>query len=224
MGEILLGLLIGVVGLFILFAGYRFARILLPIWGFISGFVLGASIIADASSSTFLGGLFGIVVGIGLGLVFALLIYAYYYAAIVLLGAATGYWLGASFISLFGIDTGFLTAIAGIALGAVFGLASIMLNFPKVFLIVMTSIGGAVVLIMAAMLIFDVIPNEYLSYSTVKIAISDSFFWWFTAIVLASMGIGTQFALEKELEIQQWNMLQEMQAKKPAAKSKKTEV
>src|SRR6478752_2353651 len=103
MGEILLGLLIGAIGLMILFMGYRFARFLLPVWGFISGFMLGASIISDTSSTTFLGSVFGIIMGLVVGLVFALLIYAYYYLAIVLLGAATGYWLGASFIGLFGI-------------------------------------------------------------------------------------------------------------------------
>src|SRR6478735_4441248 len=104
MGDLLLGLLIGVIGLLILCAGYRFARLLLPVWGFVSGFMLGASLIADSSSSTFLGSLFGIVVGLFVGLLFAFLIYAYYYVAVVLLGAATGYWLGASFIGLFGID------------------------------------------------------------------------------------------------------------------------
>lgn len=223
MGEILMGLLIGSIGLLLLFTGYRFARFLLPIWGFISGFMLGASLISDSTTSSFLGTVFGIMVGFGLGLLFAILIYAYYYVAVVLLGAATGYWLGASFIGLFGIDPGFLTTITGIALGVVFALASIALNFPKIFLIAMTSIGGAVVIIAALMLIFDVIPNEYLSYNTVTATINNSMFWWISTFVLAFIGVGTQSSLEKELEVQQWNMFNEMQAKKPAAKSKKAE-
>ncbi len=219
MGEILLGLVMGVIGLIILFMGYRFARFLLPIWGFISGFMLGASIVSDSSSSTFLGTAFGILAGFGLGLVFALLIYAYYYAAIVLLGAATGYWLGASFIGLFGIDPGFLTAITGLVVGALFGVFAILLNVPKAFLIIMTSFGGAIVLVAAIMLVFDVIPNEYLSYGTVITTVNNSFFWWITTFVLGTIGITTQLTLEKEFELAEWNMLQA--ASKPTAKAKK---
>lgn len=223
MGDILLGLLIGGTGLLILCAGYRFARLLLPIWGFISGFILGASLIADTTSSGFLGSVFGIVIGLFLGLLFALLIYAYYYLAIVLLGAATGYWLGASFIALFGIDPGFLTAITGIAVGVVFALVAIVLNFPRIFLVTMTAIGGAIAVVVASMLIFNVISSDYLSYNTVATAINNSFFWWLATLVLVVVGVVVQSVLEKNVEVQQWNMLQDMQAKKLASKSKKTE-
>lgn len=222
MGDILLGLLVGGIGLLILCAGYRFARLLLPIWGFVSGFMLGASLIADSTSSTLLGSVFGIVVGLFLGLLFAFLIYAYYYLAIVLLGAATGYWLGASFIGLFGVDPGFLTAITGVAVGVVFALAAITLNFPKIFLITMTAIGGAVAVVAGGMLMFNVISSDYLSYSTVAVAINNSFFWWLAAFGLVIVGLATQFALEKNVEVQQWNMMQEWQAKQLAAKNTST--
>lgn len=221
MGEIFIGIGIGVVGLALLFMGYRFARVLLSVWGLIAGFMLGASFISDAMSSAFLGTLFGIVVGVVLGLLFAVLIYAYYYAAIVLLGASVGYWLGASFIGLFGIDPGFLSAVVGIVTGALFGLAAIVLNFPKVFLIAMTSYGGAMLIITAVMLVFDVIPNEYLSYSTVAATVSNSLFWWLSALALGTVGLGIQLAVEREVEIQQWNMMAD--ASKPAqAKDQKS--
>lgn len=207
MGEILLGLAIGVVGLALMFMGYRFARVLLSIWGFITGFSLGASWIADGTNTPFLNSLFGIIVGLGVGLLFAALIYAYYYAAVVLLGAATGYWLGSSFIGLFGIDTGFLTAMAGLAVGVLLGFLAVALNVPKAFMIVMTAFAGAIAVVMAVMLVFDVIPNAYLSYQAVRVAINNSFLWWMTAAILGIIGTIAQFTMEREFEIEEWNMM-----------------
>src|SRR5262245_49383593 len=93
---LLIGLLALAIGLAFCFWGFRLFLILLPIWGFVVGFLLGANLIAQLFGGVD-PGLFatitGWVVGILLGLLFAVLSYLYYWVAIILLGGALGYQL-----------------------------------------------------------------------------------------------------------------------------------
>jgi hypothetical protein len=70
--DFLIGLLILVVGAAFCFAGYRFFRILIAIWGFFTGFNLGASGMAALFGQNFLGTVTGWVLGLVLGVVIAM--------------------------------------------------------------------------------------------------------------------------------------------------------
>jgi len=83
--DFLIGLLLFVAGASFCFAGYRFFRILIAIWGFFAGFNLGASWMAALFGQHFLGTVTGWVLGIVVGVVIALLAYFLYYFAIVVL-------------------------------------------------------------------------------------------------------------------------------------------
>ena len=98
MEETIMALVTGVIGILLLFAGYRLAKWIIPLWGLLAGFALGASAASDALSNKFLGDLSGFVAGLVVGFIFALLSYFFFELAIVLLGVSTGYWLGVSFI------------------------------------------------------------------------------------------------------------------------------
>lgn len=204
MGEILIGLTVLFMGVLLLFAGYRFARVLLPIWGFVSGFSLGAAITADMTSNGFLEGLLGVTVGLLVGLLFAVLIYAYFYAAIILFGAMIGYWVGSGFISILGIDPGVLTAVSGIIIGSLFAIAAVALNAPKALLIIGSSIIGAMSVIGGLLLIFNQIPLDFFSYLSVKAVVADSVFWTLGAIALAIVGAMSQFFTTHDYELEEW--------------------
>ncbi len=131
MKEVIFALLAGGLGVLLLTAGYRFARILIPLWAFFAGFSVGAAVFADATSVGFIATTMGIVTGLIIGFVFALFAYFFYSLAVVLLGATTGYWIGTAFMSWIGFSKGFLSAVVGISLGVVFALATIGLNVAK---------------------------------------------------------------------------------------------
>ncbi len=90
---ILIGLLALAIGLAFAFYGFKLFLVLLPIWGFFAGFLLGANGIAYIFGETFLATATGWVVGFLLGLLFAVLSYLFYWVAVILLGGALGYQL-----------------------------------------------------------------------------------------------------------------------------------
>src|SRR5512135_3429503 len=88
-------------GLALCFAGYRLFLVLLPIWGFFFGFVLGAQTIQALFGEAFLASVTSWVVGFIVALVFAALAYLFWLAAVAILSFSLGY----------GVTVGLLTAI-----------------------------------------------------------------------------------------------------------------
>ena len=91
---LLVGLLALAIGLAFAFYGFKLFLILLPIWGFFAGFLIGAELISSllgGADAGFLATVTGWVVGFILGLVFAVLSYLYYWVAVILLGGFLGY-------------------------------------------------------------------------------------------------------------------------------------
>ena len=204
MKEVLFALLAGGIGLLLLSAGYRFARILIPIWAFFAGFAVGAAVFADAANTGFIATTLGWVIGLIVGLVFALFAYFFYSLAVVLLGATTGYWMGTAFMSWIGFNKGFLSAVVGISLGIVFALATIGLNVAKYLLIALTSIAGATAIIGGVLVLFNKIELSAFDYTTASNAISDSVLWSVVLFVLITVGIVVQTITTANYTLDDW--------------------
>mgnify|MGYP003586852848 FL=1 len=205
----LMNLLIGLVGVMLGFllcvSGYRIARILIPLWGFVAGFIMGAAGVSDAMNSTFIGTSLGIVVGLFVGILFAVLAYFFFSIAIILLGASIGYWIGSGFIELIGFDNGFLTALVGISLGVVFAIIAILTNFPKYYLILLSSVSGALAIVTGVAIIFDQTSIHTLNYSSQIEYIKDlSIIPAIAFVVIAIMAIITQIKLNADYTIDSW--------------------
>ena len=107
---LLLGALAVGIGLALAFWGFRVFLILLPIWGFFAGFLLGANGVEFIFGDAFLATATGWVVGFLLGLLFAVLAYLYYFVAVILLGGALGYQLTIGLLQWIGFDADGLIA------------------------------------------------------------------------------------------------------------------
>jgi hypothetical protein len=141
---LLLGALVIAIGLAFAFWGFRVFLILLPIWGFFAGFLLGANGVDYLLGDGFLATTMGWVVGFILGLFFAVLSYLYYWVAVILLGGALGYQLTIGLLQWIGFEAdGFLAFILALIGGAVFAVAFFLLRMPAVLVIVATAISGA---------------------------------------------------------------------------------
>jgi hypothetical protein len=136
------------------FGGFRLFLLLLPIWGFITGFLIGASGVSLILGEGFLVSIVGWGVGLVVGVVFAVLSYLYWYGAVLVLGASIGYGVGAGFIAWLGLGEGIVAFFAGIGVGAVFVLAFIRFGMPRVLVIVVTSILGANLMVAGGVLLF----------------------------------------------------------------------
>jgi hypothetical protein len=204
MQTLALAILAAVVGGAFTFFGYRFFLFLLPLWAFVAGFVAGMQgmeVLLGASDFQFFVSTIGIVVGVVLGAVLAVLSYLFYWAAIVILAGVVGYTLGYGVLSAIGLD-GIVGWGAGLAVGAVFAIGAIVLNAPKAVVIVLTAAGGAALLMAGGMLLFDVIEPEELSKGVLWKAITDHFIWLVVWAVAAVAGAFYQFMSTRDFELQ----------------------
>lgn len=194
MQGLLIGLFAIAIGLAFAFYGFRVFLVLLPIWGFFAGFVLGATALdALFPSSGFLVEVSGWVLGFILGLVFAVLSYLYYWVAIILLGGVLGYQLTYGVFQWIGFDNAdnsILVFILALAVGAIFAVGFMLLRMPAVVVIVATAISGAGATIAGVLIALGLVPLQELDGGIFGVYQPQDFsiIWLIAAIALAFAG------------------------------------
>ena len=206
--DFLIGALILLAGAAFCFVGYRFFRILIAIWGFFAGFNLGTAAMTSLFNNAFLGTTTGIVLGLVIGLVFAALAYFFYYFAVVLLGASAGYTLGSGLIGAIGLNNpGFVAVIVGVVLAVVFAFLILVLNLPKLLIMVFTALGGAVAMLAGLLILFGQVKVAYLQYGDAVALVKASWFWSIVALALAVVGFLAQWRTMQEYNLE-WSQTQ----------------
>ena len=201
--DFLIGALVLLIGALFCFVGYRFFRILIAIWGFFAGFNLGTAAMTALFSNAFLQTTTGIVLGLVLALVFAVLAYFFYYFAVVLLGATAGYDLGSGFIGAIGLNNpGFIAVIVGVVLAVVFAFLILILNLPKLLIMVFTALGGAVAMLAGLLILLGQAKVAYLQYGDAVALVRASWFWSIIAIALAVVGFLVQWRTMQEYTLE----------------------
>ena len=69
--DLFAGLFVGGIGLLALLLGYRLFLLLLPLWGFVVGFAVGARLVSVVFDQGFLSDVLGIGVGVAVAILFA---------------------------------------------------------------------------------------------------------------------------------------------------------
>ena len=192
--QLIIAIVAVLVGAAFCFGGYRFFLLLLPLWGFLVGFNVGT----DAVSAIFGDGTFATVtswaIGFVLALVFAVFSYLWYWLAVALLGGSVGYMLGVSAWGLIGNEQGFVALVIGLIVGAIFAIAVLALNVPKLLVIVLSGLGGAATILAGWFVLTGAIPTDQIHWTTVGHEITKNWFWLIVWGVLAAGGIVTQMA------------------------------
>jgi hypothetical protein len=153
------GLVLVVVGVIACFAGYRLFRAVLTIYGFLLGALLAGSLVAPANAPTTL---VALVVG---GLAGALVMFAGYFAGVMLVGASLGALVLRSFwVQLAGTDPSsllvLLFAVAGAA-AAVFA-QRVVVILATAFAGAHTTVTGLVALLAHRAALASVLDDEWL--------------------------------------------------------------
>jgi hypothetical protein len=199
--DILLGIFLIIFGVAIAFIGLQTFFVMLPLIGLVTGFYVGAQFVSVVFGDGFLSTVTGWIVGVVVGIVFALLAWYWWYAGVLvssgLIGAllmtGIGHAVGArSSVTLF-----ILAAIGMVA----FIILTMMLNLPIYWVIVNTAIGGASIAISGVMLMFNQITREELADGAAVAAINESWFWVLALAVLAAVGIGRQLSLVERVRL-----------------------
>lgn len=210
MADILVGIVILLLGVAVSFLGLRMFFVLLPLWGFIAGFFLGAGLIHAIFGDGFLGTVGGWIAGVVVGALLSGVSYAFWYVGALIAAASSGALIGSGLMALFGVDTGWVVFIVAAIVGALFVATSLMLNLPVYVVLVNTAIGGATAAVAGILLIFNQIDREDMGWGAARAIIDESFFWFLVWVVVAVAGIVAQMRwIERiTLPIRRWVSLQ----------------
>lgn len=215
--TVFVALLALVLGLIVCFAGFRLFVILLPIWALFAGFLVTAQAIQELFGGGFLATVSSWVFGIVIGVLFAVAAYFFYYAAVAVLAATVGYEIGAGVMTGLGVNSGFLQFIVGLVVALALIAAVILLNLPKVFIVVLTAFGGASMILAGVLLALGRIPLTALHAGIVGAFIHDSWFWSLIYLALAAVGIVAQLLLPDAYQLTPYGQEQPtLQAPTPA--------
>jgi hypothetical protein len=190
----LAGLVTLVIGVLVAAAGLPLFFILLPVWGFVVGFLVGAGFITAVFGDGFLITFLGIGVGLVVGVVFALLSYLYWYVGVLLSAGAAGFVLGAALLGTFGVSADWLIFAFGLVLAVAFVVVAFMLNYPVYLVIVATAMAGSAIAIGGVLALFNLVDTSTLGVGEVWRTIDDNWFLWLIWVVGAVLGIGAQLA------------------------------
>jgi hypothetical protein len=161
--SVLAGVAALVVGGLVATYGVRVFYLLLPLWGFLSGFVLGAQGVATLLNEGFLATVVGWGAGIALGAVFAVTAILWVWAAVLVLAFTVGSTVGSGLLIDLGLNPGILPFAAGLALGVALVVVAIAIDGPTLLVAILTSFGGAAWVVAGALLVLGALEIADLS-------------------------------------------------------------
>ena len=209
---ILVGIVLALVGLAVCFFGLRFWFILLPVFGAVTGFFVGARVMQDIFSTGFLSTTVSWIVGIVVAIVFALLSWYVWYAGAIILAGAVGASLFTGILHAINNQPwGLVTFIVALIGAVIFAVGALMLNLPIYIVIINSAIGGASPAIAGLLTLLGTVTTVELA-NGVTFAVVDetsrglSWLWVLAWIVLAIAGIYYQLRSVGEIRLpeQRW--------------------
>jgi hypothetical protein len=186
---ILIGLLAIGVGLAWAFYGLKLFTILLPLWAFFFGLVMGAQWGQDVFGQGFFTSVLSWIIGLVVGVVLAAIAFFWYYAAIVILGGAVGYALGLGFFDWLGLGTGIIAVIVGLILGAIFAIGTFVLGVPVILVMVFSAFSGAVAAVNGVFLFLGLVKVEDLGWGIFGSLLHQGILGVIVAIVLGGAAL-----------------------------------
>ncbi len=192
MDAILIGVVAIVVSGLVAAYGARGFFLLLPLFGFVLGFLLGGQVVAAIAGEGLFATLLGWALGVGAGLAFALLAGLWWWAAIVILFGVVGYEIGSGLLIAFGAEPGLIPFLAGLALGVVLAGAAIVFDAPTLLVVAVTAFGGSAYVVAGAFLVLGQITVEQLRDGPIG-ALHGNPLGLVAWVVLGLLALGFQF-------------------------------
>jgi hypothetical protein len=184
------------------FAGYSMFRSILPVFGFLYGFVLGAQAVQLLFGIGFLSAMTSWIVGLIVGIVFAILSYRFFRFAIALAAGSLAYGLGVTFLLWIGLRAGFIIWTAGMILAAVGIYATYKFRLEKYVIVFNTSIMGAAVIVNILMSTGGEVALSQVAENPIREMLQGSPLWTIFYLVIVAAGAFVQMKTPKMLY---WN-------------------
>jgi hypothetical protein len=181
--DVVVGILALVIGGLFCFRGYLAMRLIIPVWGAFAGFALGAGLVAYFTDEGFLSTLVGWLVGLAVGVVFALIAYLYYAISVLIAMASIGFTLGASAMVALDVTWSWVVILVGVLLGALLAFLAIVADLPTALLVVLSAVAGAIAMTAGVMLIVGALETDDFTAAAATERIKDD--WWWYAVMIA---------------------------------------
>jgi hypothetical protein len=201
---LLVGLAVLAVGLGLCFAGFPLFLVMLPIWGFVIGFVGAAGATSAALNEGFLASTASVLVGLLSGMILAAVSYAIWWGAVIVLGVSVGYLLGAGVVEALGIGSGLVMVAAGCVGAIVLGVVFYRLRLPRVAVIVITTAAGAVATVAGAMLLLGQVTLDEFSAGTIEAVVKAGPLAYASTPAVMVLGIVAQWQLAANAQVKLW--------------------
>ncbi|MEZ4562005.1 MAG: DUF4203 domain-containing protein [Thermomicrobiales bacterium] len=196
MEQVIIGILLALIGLGVCFFGLRYWFIMLPIFGAVAGFFVGARVIQEVFGTGFLSTGVSWVVGIIIGLVFALLSWFVWYAGAIIMAGAVGASLFSGILhAIFSNPWGIMLFIVALIGAVLFAAIALFLNLPIYIVIVNSALGGAALAVAGVLVLIGSVTITELSTGA-AVAVADEvrfqgagILWYIVWIILAILGM-----------------------------------
>jgi len=200
-------------GLVLAFAGYRLFLILLPIWGFFFGFALGAQSIQALFGEAFLATITSWAVGFIVAVVFAVLAYLFYIAAVAIVSFSLGYSAAIGLLTALGLPLlgGFIAWLIAVVVGVALAFVVLRFNIQKLVIEFATAFLGAGAIVGVFVLLFGG-PAAQVLENPVKFVLNNSPFWLIVFLVLGIAGFVLQYMHNRSWEVQTYNRMSDTAA------------
>jgi uncharacterized protein DUF4203 len=187
--DLFAGLFVGGIGLLALLMGYRLFLLLLPLWGFVVGFAVGARLVSIVFDQGFLSDILGIGVGVAVAILFAGLAYLFWSIGVVIALAGAGYVIGYAILPALGLDLELVAVLLGLAAAAVVAVAAVLFRLPRLLIIIVTAVWGAGAVMAGAFVILQRMSTQQLGNGGLDRVLSDSPIWIAVWVVIAAAGV-----------------------------------
>lgn len=207
----LLVMLLWALGLILLgtvfcFAGFRFFRWLLPVFGFVAGFWIGEGIITALFDYTSTMVFVGWVVGLIVGLILAGLAYSLFKVGIVILGALFGFWLTAVVLSAVGLENAVLGLLLAVVGALIFAILIMRANLQAILVQIITALFGATLFLSGLAILLGVISVEQFRSNTFVIRgiVDTSPLWLLLWVIMVLLGFVSQYRSARGAALAYW--------------------
>jgi hypothetical protein len=197
--DLVLGTLAVVVGALLCFRGYLTMRLVIPVWGAFTGFVLGAAAVGSVTGDGFLAGVASWAGGVVLGALFALIAYTYYELSVVLAMGAIGFALGTSVMVAVGVTWDWLIVTVAVLVGIALAVVALLADLPMLLLTLLTATAGATAVVAGTMLLVGALDADELTTTGAVERIQDEPGWWLFYAAVAVAGGVAQLRLLRSL-------------------------
>ena len=196
MEQVIIGILLALIGLGVCFFGLRYWFIMLPIFGAVTGFFVGARVVQEVFGTGFLSTGVSWIVGIIVAFLFVLLSWFVWYAGAIIMAGAVGASLFSGILhAIFDNPWGIMLFIVALVGAIIFAAIALFLNLPIYIVIVNSALGGAALAVAGVLVLLGTVTITELSTGA-AVALADEvrfqgagILWYIVWIVLAILGM-----------------------------------